>query len=83
MRTIADEIRQIMVDDFGVKLEEIADDCDIFSSFGFDSLDGVQLILHLETTFDIELEDEVLDRKVMTVAELISIIEPLIAAKAG
>lgn len=41
-----------------VELEKINDDTDLVKDFGFNSVNLIQLIVELETVFDIEIDDE-------------------------
>ena len=72
-----EQIRRIMTEKMSVDPDQITDDGNIFSDFGFDSLDGVELILVVEDELSITFDDAVLDRKSMTVSELIAIAEEL------
>lgn len=79
--TAAELIKQVMVEKFGVDEDQITDGGDIFSDFGFDSLDGVELIIAVEEAADIDVPDEILDRQHMTVSELAAELDKLLASK--
>lgn len=76
-------IKRIMVEEFGVDEDQITETGDIFSDFGFDSLDGLELITAVEEAANVDVPDEVLDRTYMTVAELSTVIDTCLAAKAN
>ena len=57
MEDILVKIREIIVDQFGVNPEEVTADMPI-SDLSADSLDLVEMVMALEETFDIEVDDE-------------------------
>lgn len=83
MSTASEIIKRVMVEDFGVEPGEFTEAGNIFSDFGFDSLDGVELILAVEEAADVDVPDEVIDRTHMTVAELSTVIDGLLTSKAN
>jgi acyl carrier protein len=42
----------------GVELEKINEETDIVRDFGFNSINIIQLVVEMESTFDIEVDDE-------------------------
>jgi len=55
--TIAERVKQAVVDALGVDEEEVTPDARIVDDLGADSLDVVQLALQLEDEFDLEIPD--------------------------
>ena len=51
-------IRTLVADHLGVDIEEVTPDASILDDLGADSLDVVELVMSLEDTFDIEVEDD-------------------------
>ena len=55
---LADRIRTIIAEQFGVDPAEVSPDSNILDDLGADSLDVVELVMTLEDVFDIEVPDE-------------------------
>jgi len=55
---LADRIRTIISEQFGVNMAEVTPDSNILDDLGADSLDVVELVMTLEDEFDIEVSDE-------------------------
>ena len=53
-----DQVKQIIADHLCISADEIDDDSDIFETLGADSLDGVDLLMTFEETFDMSVPDE-------------------------
>lgn len=69
-----EEIKQVISEQLGVKLEEIKPTASFRDDLGSDSLDAVELIMALEEKFGIEIPDE--DAEAMlTVNDAIAYIE--------
>ncbi len=58
MSTIADRVRKIVVEQLGVKEEELKNDASFVDDLGADSLDTVELVMALEEEFETEIPDE-------------------------
>ena len=54
---IFEQIREVVVDQLGVKEEEVTLKTNFFEDLGADSLDLFQIIMDLEDKFDIKIED--------------------------
>ena len=55
---LIEEIKQVVSEQLGVKLEEIKPEASFKGDLGADSLDAVELIMALEEKFGIEISDE-------------------------
>ena len=55
---LADRIRTIIAEQFGVDPAELSPGSDILDDLGADSLDVVELVMTLEDEFDIEVPDK-------------------------
>lgn len=75
---IEEKVKSIIVDQLGVKAEEVVPTASFVEDLGADSLDTVELVMALEEEFGIEIPDEDAE-KMTTVAEAIKYIE----SKAG
>ena len=58
MSTVADRVRKIVVEQLGVKEDELKNDASFVDDLGADSLDTVELVMALEEEFDIEIPDD-------------------------
>ena len=55
---IQDKITEIIVEQLGVKPEEVTSEASFVDDLGADSLDTVELVMALEEEFGIEIPDE-------------------------
>ena len=74
MSTIADRVRKIVVEQLGVKEEELKNDASFVDDLGADSLDTVELVMALEEEFETEIPDGEAE-KITTIQEAINYIE--------
>jgi acyl carrier protein len=58
MSTIEERVKKIVVEQLGVKEEEVTLDASFVDDLGADSLDTVELVMALEEEFDCEIPDE-------------------------
>ena len=58
---IETEVNEIIVDVLGIKPELIKDEADIQADLGADSLDFVEILIQCEHTFNVKVEDDLLD----------------------
>jgi len=63
------KVRNILAEQLGVDLVEVAPDARILDDLGADSLDVVELVMSLEEAFDIEIPDEDVE-ELRTVADV-------------
>ncbi|MBP6917719.1 MAG: acyl carrier protein [Legionellaceae bacterium] len=59
MSTIEERVRKIVVEQLGVKHEELTNEASFVDDLGADSLDTVELVMALEEEFDTEIPDDV------------------------
>jgi len=69
-----ERVKKIVVEQLGVKDEEVTPEASFVDDLGADSLDTVELVMALEEEFEIEIPDEAAE-KITTVQEAISYIE--------
>lgn len=74
MSNIAERVRKIVVEQLGVKEEELRNDASFVDDLGADSLDTVELVMALEEEFETEIPDEK-SEKITTIQEAIDFIE--------
>ena len=58
MSSVEERVRKIVVDQLGVKEEEVTLEASFVDDLGADSLDTVELVMALEDEFGIEIPDE-------------------------
>ncbi|NQZ09771.1 MAG: acyl carrier protein [Algicola sp.] len=56
--SIEDRVAKIVVEQLGVKLEEVKHEASFVDDLGADSLDTVELVMALEEEFETEIPDE-------------------------
>lgn len=71
---VQDKITEIIVEQLGVKPEEVTPEASFVDDLGADSLDTVELVMALEEEFGIEIPDEDAE-KIQTVGDAIRYIE--------
>jgi acyl carrier protein len=73
MSNIEERVKKIIVEQLGVKEEEVKAEASFVDDLGADSLDTVELVMALEEEFDTEIPDEDLE-KITTVQSAIDYI---------
>ena len=73
MSTVEERVKQIVVEQLGVKEEEVSLDSSFVDDLGADSLDTVELVMALEEEFNCEIPDEEAE-KITTVEQAIDYI---------
>lgn len=73
MSTIEERVKQIIVEQLGVKEDEVKNSASFVEDLGADSLDTVELVMALEEQFDTEIPDEEAE-KITTVQAAIDFI---------
>lgn len=74
MSTVAERVRKIVVEQLGIKEEELKNDASFVEDLGADSLDTVELVMALEEEFETEIPDEQAE-KITTIKDVIDYIE--------
>ena len=55
---ISDKVKDIIVKQLGVNVDEVTEDASFIDDLGADSLDTVELVMELEKEFGIEIPDD-------------------------
>mgnify|MGYP000223310825 FL=1 len=66
-------VRKIIIDQLGVKEEQVTNEASFVEDLGADSLDTVELVMALEEEFELEIPDEDAE-KITTVQQAIDYI---------
>lgn len=74
MSTIEERVRKIVIEQLGVKDEDLKNDASFVDDLGADSLDTVELVMALEEEFEAEIPDEQAE-KITTIQEAIDFIQ--------
>lgn len=77
-KTIEQRVKDIIVEQLGVKPDQVTPEAKFIEDLGADSLDTVELVMALEEEFDAEIPDEEAE-KLQTVGEVTKFIEDLAA----
>lgn len=72
--TIEERVKKIVVEQLGVKDEEVKPTSSFVDDLGADSLDTVELVMALEEEFDCEIKDEEAE-KITTVQQAVDFIK--------
>ena len=72
--SIEERVKKIIVDQVGVKEEDVKPEASFVEDLGADSLDTVELVMALEEEFDIEIPDEEAE-KITTVQSAIDYVQ--------
>lgn len=70
MSTVEERVKKIVVEQLGVKEEEVSNESSFVDDLGADSLDTVELVMALEEEFECEIPDEEAE-KITTVQQAI------------
>jgi acyl carrier protein len=73
-KPIDQRVKDIIVEQLGVKAEQVTPEAKFIEDLGADSLDTVELIMALEEEFGVEVPDEQAE-KLLTVGDVIKYIE--------
>ena len=72
--SIEERVKKIIVEQLGVKEEDVKPEASFVEDLGADSLDTVELVMALEEEFDIEIPDEEAE-KITTVLSAIDYVQ--------
>ena len=70
MSNIDERVKKIVIEQLGVKEDEVSDSSSFVDDLGADSLDTVELVMALEEEFECEIPDEEAE-KITTVQQAI------------
>ncbi len=79
MSSVAEKVKEIVVNQLNVQPEQVTDDAKFIEDLGADSLDQVELVMALEEEFGHDIPDEDAE-KLTTVGDAIKYIESQVQA---
>ncbi|SVB61879.1 uncharacterized protein METZ01_LOCUS214733 [marine metagenome] len=74
MSSVEDQVKAVVAEELGAKVEEIKNEASFADDLGADSLDTVELVMALEEKFETEIPDEEAE-KITTVQQAIDYIQ--------
>jgi acyl carrier protein len=74
MSSIEERVKTIVVEQLGVKPEQVVPEASLIDDLGADSLDTVELVMALEEEFETEIPDEEAE-KIRSVGQIIEYIK--------
>ena len=74
MSSIEERVKKIVVEQLGVKDEEVTSEASFVDDLGADSLDTVELVMALEEEFECEIPDEEAE-KITTVQQAVEYVQ--------
>ena len=74
VQEIEKKVKEIIIEQLGVKSSDVAADASFVDDLGADSLDTVELVMKFEEDFDIEIPDEDAEQ-IQTVQDAINYIQ--------
>ena len=72
--SVAEKVKSIIVEQLGVKPDQVVPSASFVNDLGADSLDTVELVMALEEEFGIEIPDEEAE-KILTVEDAVKYID--------
>ena len=67
---ILEKVRRMIAEKLGIDLDDVKEDANIIEDLGADSLDLVDIVMYVEDTFGIRVEDEELE-KIKTLKDIV------------
>lgn len=69
-----EDIKKILVETANVDASKVTEEATLHDDLGIDSLDSVEIVLELESAYDIKIEDEEI-QNLKTVGDIMKLVE--------
>ena len=69
-----DKLQEIIAEELNVDMEEVTEEKSLIDDFGADSIDLFQILMAIETEFDIEVDNEEAEH-IRTVGDVVQLIQ--------
>lgn len=69
-----DKVKEIIAEELGIELEDIKLESDLSDDLGADSLDAIELIMEIESQFEVEIADSEAT-KIKLVSDIVNYLE--------
>ena len=73
-----EDIKKILVETANVDVSKVTEEATLSEDLGIDSLDSVEIVLELESAYDIKIEDEEI-QNLKTVGDIMKLVESKIS----
>jgi len=73
-KDIFNKIKEVLIEDFEVEEELITLQASFYENLGLDSLDAIDLIVNLNNTYDVDIDNKEIE-DIRTIEQLIAIIK--------
>lgn len=71
---VFEKVKEIIAEELGIEEDEIKLESDLSEDLGADSLDAIELIMEIESRFDVEIADNEAT-KIKKVSDIVSFLE--------
>jgi acyl carrier protein len=73
MSDVTRRLQKLISDELAIDIDKVLPDADLFDDLNFDSLDTVEMVISIESEFDIEIDDDDIDdlRTVRQISDLV------------
>ena len=79
MSSVEERVKKIVIEQLGVKEDEVTNEASFVDDLGADSLDTVELVMAIEEAFNIEIPDETAE-KISNLQQAVDFINQKVAA---
>lgn len=77
MSDVTRRLQKLISDELAIDIDKVLPDADLFDDLNFDSLDTVEMVISIESEFDIEIDDDDID-DLRTVRQISDLVQNLI-----